>query len=416
MPIISAQDALEQEQSLRRQLQRLDCSQAKIEEVSFYCLFHSQKAAKLALIVKESILKSSASSTATASVAAQKMLAHLYLISDVVQNAKKKGKGDFWLLAMKPIVEDLVRFVCKQCEEDLKVLQSVKRIMDVWEERKVFGNTLKPKKWVSSSISSSDGDGEIKTTTTKKRSANATTNKKRKEQPKGEEEKHDDDNNNNNNTRQQQQLLQIPLRQQLEGDDALFAEALREARTFENEFKRAERVYNEDVSSSLRECLENGTANEQITSLYKTPTEQLNALQSCESALAKKRAAIENLIKSEQKLFKRVDELKKALEQKKANENKVLEQWLSESPALAMKVSTARMKASKRNAQFIAESVVQVRTKKTVEEEEEEEEAEETNNKEFEIPEPVDMDNERNNGEDDDGDDDEDEEAEEYEP
>ena len=78
----------------------------------------------------------------------------------------------------------------------------------------------------------------------------------------------------------------------LEGENALLAEALHEMEKCEREVAETEKVYEEDAPTSLLVHLDSGDANEPMEKLYKTPPEQLSALQKVRGALtAKKRAA-----------------------------------------------------------------------------------------------------------------------------
>ena len=92
-------------------------------------------------------------------------------------------------------------------------------------------------------------------------------------------------------------------------------------------------------------------------------------------------------------------------------ENKRREEWLSHSPEYAVKISTARMKASKRNAAFLATGGEMCAKNDAKDAAAAADDDALRDRREFEIPEPVDMDDERKS--DDIGDQDQDEE---YEP
>ena len=124
------------------QLKKLDCSQASIEQVSFWCQFHAKKAPFLAPVWERS-LKSTTNTP-------NRMLAHLYLASDVIQNSRKKNKGEeSWTKSWKGMMEGCVKHVWETCKDEAKIRRSVKRMMDVWEERKVLGSKAKPKQWIA---------------------------------------------------------------------------------------------------------------------------------------------------------------------------------------------------------------------------------------------------------------------------
>ena len=206
---------------------------------------------------------------------------------------------------MENSVENRVGEVQKN---EAKIRASVKRMMDVWEERRVFGSRVKPKTW----IPSSDDDAEEKTRKrrtngrmrwtrsppTKKRMRVLVRNRKRTRR---------------RLLRQSHDIKEMKANY-LEGEDALLAEALHEMEKCEKRLAEAEKVYEEDVSGNLLNLLDAGKANEPMENLYKTPTEQLTALQKCENAWAKKRAAVEKMFKANATLTKRLAILNKTFE------------------------------------------------------------------------------------------------------
>ena len=369
------------------QLKKLDCSQASIEQLSFWCQFHAKKASVLTPIWTESLRNSGNN---------QNVLAHLYLASDVIQNSRKKNKGEEWMKSWKSVMENSVKFVWEKCKGEVKICASVKRMMDVWEERRVFGSRVKPKTWILSNDDDADDEEEDFSQKTNKRKKNETDVAASKK-------------STTSVKKQKADTPPPPLRQShyikemkanyLEGEDALLAEALHEMEKCERDLSEAEKVYEADMSGDLLNLLDAGKANEPMENLYKTPTEQLTALQKCENAWAKKRAAVEKMFKADATLTKRLAILNKTCEERD-KENKEREKWLSKSPTVAVQISTARMKASKRNAAYIATDCDD--GKKNSEQLD--------NREEFIIPEPVDMD--KSDGEGEEGEED----PEEYEP
>ena len=414
------------------QLKKLDCSQASIEQVSFWCQFHAKKAPFLAPVWERSLRSTTSSSSNTTTLTAsqknqQRMLAHLYLASDVIQNSRKKNKGEeSWTKSWKGMMEGCVKHVWETCKDEPKIRRSVKRMMDVWEERKVLGSKAKPKQWIQEAFGGDEGEKEKEeegnaggggaehrrkstaTTTT----TTTTTTTKRKEVDGAADGRR-------NSKKQKDEAPPLPLRQShdmkelkenyLEGENALLAEALHEMEKCEREVAETEKVYEEDAPTSLLVHLDSGDANEPMEKLYKTPPEQLSALQKCESATAKRRAAFEKMLKAEATLTKRLAVLNETREVR-IKENKRREEWLSHSPEYAVKISTARMKASKRNAAFLATGG-EMCAKNDAKEDAAAAAADALRDRrEFEIPEPVDMDDERKSDIDDQDED------EEYEP
>ena len=148
------------------QLKKLDCSQASIEQLSFWCQFHAKKAAVLTPIWTESLRNASGN---------QNVLAHLYLASDVIQNSRKKNKGEEWMKSWKSVMENSVKFVWEKTKGEAKIRASVKRMMDVWEERRVFGSRVKPKTWI---ISDDDADEEDNAQKNKRKNETVAASKK----------------------------------------------------------------------------------------------------------------------------------------------------------------------------------------------------------------------------------------------
>ena len=392
------------------QLKKLDCSQASIEQVSFWCQFHAKKAPFLAPVWERSLLQSTTTTP-------NRMLAHLYLASDVIQNSRKKNKGEeSWTKSWKGMMEGCVKHVWETCKDDAKIRRSVKRMMDVWEERKVLGSKARPKQWIPVLEGEKEGEKEEEGNAAehRRKSSATTTTTKRKEVDGAAAD------GKRKSKKQKDEAPPFPLRQShdmkelkenyLEGENALLAEALHEMEKCERDVAETEKVYEEDAPTSLLVHLDSGDANEPMEKLYKTPPEQLSALQKCESATAKRRAAIEKMLKAEATLTKRLAVLNETREVR-IKENKRREEWLSHSPGYAVKISTARMKASKRNAAFLATGG-ETCAKNDAKEDAAAAAADALRDqKEFEIPEPVDMDDERKSDDIDDQDEDE-----EYEP
>ena len=391
------------------QLKKLDCSQASIEQVSFWCQFHAKKAPFLAPVWERSLLQSTTTTP-------NRMLAHLYLASDVIQNSRKKNKGEeSWTKSWKGMMEGCVKHVWETCKDEAKIRRSVKRMMDVWEERKVLGSKARPKQWIPVLEGEKEGEKEEEGNAAehRRKSSATTTTTKRKEVDGAAAD------GKRKSKKQKDEAPPFPLRQShdmkelkenyLEGENALLAEALHEMEKCERDVAETEKVYEEDAPTSLLVHLDSGDANEPMEKLYKTPPEQLSALQKCESATAKRRAAIEKMLKAEATLTKRLAVLNETREVR-IKENKRREEWLSHSPGYAVKISTARMKASKRNAAFLATGG-ETCAKNDAKEDADADADALRDQKEFEIPEPVDMDDERKSDDIDDQDEDE-----EYEP
>ncbi|XP_011620697.1 regulation of nuclear pre-mRNA domain-containing protein 1A isoform X2 [Amborella trichopoda] len=113
-------------QILAEKLSKLNNSQQSIETLSHWCIFHRKKA-KQVVETWEKLFNSSQK---------EQRIAFLYLANDILQNSRRKGSefvNEFWKVlprALKDVLEN-------NGEPGKKV---VTRLMDIWEERKVFGS------------------------------------------------------------------------------------------------------------------------------------------------------------------------------------------------------------------------------------------------------------------------------------
>ncbi|XP_024964486.1 regulation of nuclear pre-mRNA domain-containing protein 1A isoform X1 [Cynara cardunculus var. scolymus] len=117
------------EQILADKLSKLNSTQQCIETLSHWCIFHRSKA-ELIVTTWEKLFHSSE--------VAQKVPL-LYLANDILQNSKRKGNefvSEFWKVlpgALKDLIE----------KGDDHGKNVVTRLVNIWEERKVFGSRAK---------------------------------------------------------------------------------------------------------------------------------------------------------------------------------------------------------------------------------------------------------------------------------
>ncbi|KAJ7976263.1 Regulation of nuclear pre-mRNA domain-containing protein 1B [Quillaja saponaria] len=113
-------------QILVEKLAKLNNSQASIETLSHWCIFHMTKAKQ----VVETWDRQFHSSPP------EQRLAFLYLANDILQNSRRKGSefvGEFW-----NVLPDALRDVIQNGDELGR--NSALRLIGIWEERKVFGS------------------------------------------------------------------------------------------------------------------------------------------------------------------------------------------------------------------------------------------------------------------------------------
>lgn len=114
-------------QILVDKLAKLNMSQASIETLSHWCIFHMNKA--------KQVVETWARQFHCAP--REQRLAFLYLANDILQNSRRKGAefvGEFW-----KVLPDALRDVIKNGDEYGR--NSAKRLVGIWEDRKVFGSS-----------------------------------------------------------------------------------------------------------------------------------------------------------------------------------------------------------------------------------------------------------------------------------
>ncbi|KAI3892812.1 hypothetical protein MKX03_000916 [Papaver bracteatum] len=134
---------------LVQKLAKLDCSQLSIQTVSHWCMFHRKKAKQLVETWARQFHYSPR----------EQRLAFLYLANDILQNSRSKGPEfivEFWKVLPKAVRNT----VENGAESDKNAAQ---RLIEIWEERKVFdipGKGLKDE-LMRRSMEKSNGAGDI---------------------------------------------------------------------------------------------------------------------------------------------------------------------------------------------------------------------------------------------------------------
>ena len=120
-------------------MRRVDASSNAIQTLSHWCLFYEAYAP---LIVRQWELELDRSKTSGA-----RQLALLYLANDILQNCRNKGKtafiDGFWVVMPRCLAGVLARAddSMRQTGSDEGVRMRVERLVKIWIERRVFGNT-----------------------------------------------------------------------------------------------------------------------------------------------------------------------------------------------------------------------------------------------------------------------------------
>ncbi|XWS30535.1 hypothetical protein CRYUN_Cryun24cG0126000 [Craigia yunnanensis] len=113
-------------QILVEKLTKLNNSQASIETLSHWCIFHMSKAKQVVETWDRQFHCSPR----------EQRLAFLYLANDILQNSRRKGSeffGEFW-----KVLPDALHDVIESGDEFGR--NAALRLISIWEERKVFGS------------------------------------------------------------------------------------------------------------------------------------------------------------------------------------------------------------------------------------------------------------------------------------
>ncbi|KAJ4877897.1 ENTH/VHS family protein [Raphanus sativus] len=112
---------------LAEKLAKLNSSQASIETLSHWCIFHMNKAKHVVETWGRQFHCSPR----------EQRLAYLYLANDILQNSRRRGAefvGEFW-----NVLPEALRDVIQNGDDSEK--KSALRLVNIWEERKVFGSS-----------------------------------------------------------------------------------------------------------------------------------------------------------------------------------------------------------------------------------------------------------------------------------
>ncbi|XP_072993773.1 uncharacterized protein [Typha latifolia] len=114
------------DQVLAEKLGKLNNSQQSIETLSHWCIFHRKKAKQVVQTWEKQFNISSR----------EQKVSFLYLANDILQNSKRKGSefiNEFW-----KVLPGSLKHVYENEEENGKKV--VLRLIEIWDERKVFGS------------------------------------------------------------------------------------------------------------------------------------------------------------------------------------------------------------------------------------------------------------------------------------
>ena len=135
--------------ALSDKLRKLNASAQSVEQLSAWCVFHWRSAKQVA---------STWATCLSAAPDAQK-LAFVFLANDVVQNSRKRGPH--YTDAFAPLLPGALRHVLKHAPGQ-ETLRQLRRLVTVWEERRVFGagKTVKELKAAVQLAPGAEGDAQ----------------------------------------------------------------------------------------------------------------------------------------------------------------------------------------------------------------------------------------------------------------
>ncbi|XP_042003449.1 regulation of nuclear pre-mRNA domain-containing protein 2-like isoform X2 [Salvia splendens] len=114
------------ETNLTEKLSKLNSSQQSIESLSRWCISHRKKA-KQVVETWEKLFKAAPN---------EQRVSFLYLSNDILQNSRRKGSefvNEFW-----KVLPTALKIVYESTNENCRKVAF--RLVDIWEERKVFGS------------------------------------------------------------------------------------------------------------------------------------------------------------------------------------------------------------------------------------------------------------------------------------
>jgi len=115
--------------TLADKLSKLNASQQSIETLSHWCIFHRKKAKEVVETWGRKFREAPR----------EQRVPFLYLANDILQNSRRKGLefvNEFWT-----VLPPLLRAVVETGDEAVR--NAAFRLVDIWEERKVFGSNVR---------------------------------------------------------------------------------------------------------------------------------------------------------------------------------------------------------------------------------------------------------------------------------
>ncbi|XP_070797963.1 regulation of nuclear pre-mRNA domain-containing protein 1B isoform X2 [Pituophis catenifer annectens] len=113
------------ESALERKLSELSNSQQSVQTLSLWLIHHRKHAGPIVVVWHRELRKAKSS----------RKLTFLYLANDVIQNSKKKGPE--FTKEFESVLVDAFSHVAREADEGCK--KPLERLLNIWQERSVYG-------------------------------------------------------------------------------------------------------------------------------------------------------------------------------------------------------------------------------------------------------------------------------------
>ena len=302
-------------EAFKAKLAGLNASSQSIETLSHWCVFHRKKAKDLVKVWERELQ----------GAAGKRKLVFLYLANDVIQNSRKKGRE--WVDALWPIMGWAMKHTLRNSSDE-KTMRQCEKLVNVWQDRKIFGSRSLSG-WLDPGGAGDDGaNGQAADVAAKAAAKAEPAQGRNRDVPAFAR-------------RREERLDALPSA--LTGKRAALAKALEAA-----EAARRAGEGQRDVRIRPRgpyiadDVVENCPAGEEERCKIR--------LQAAESALAAKRAALEESAKANAEAARLAKEVHEECDASATAESAELD----ESATVAVKVATLRMKATRAAAKAMA--------------------------------------------------------------
>ena len=303
-------------EAFKAKLAGLNASSQSIETLSHWCVFHRKKAKDLVKVWERELQ----------GAAGKRKLVFLYLANDVIQNSRKKGRE--WVDALWPIMGWAMKHTLRNSSDE-KTMRQCEKLVNVWQDRKIFGSRSLSG-WLDPGGAGDDGaNGQAADVAAKAAAKAEPAQGRNRDVPAFAR-------------RREERLDAVPSA--LTGKRAALAKALEAAEAASAALEKANATCEHDL-------VDEHIADDVVDDCPAGEEERCKIrLQAAESALAAKRAALEESAKANAEAARLAKEVHEECDASATAESAELD----ESATVAVKVATLRMKATRAAAKAMA--------------------------------------------------------------